>query len=387
MPAVMDPLDLAFVVMEGRERPMHVGGLQLFTPPADAGPDYIRDIYDAALEDPRELHPLLTRRPGKTPLLGRFQWEVDRKIDLSYHVRHTALARPGRIRELLEVVSRLHGTLLDRIFVSHPDIEAVIHCAGKIIVPESMDHPLEYYDANIGGLLSVIGAMQRHGCHRIVFSSSASIYSPGPDFYVDESSVLRPSSPYGRTKYMSELILDDVAASSDLRALSLRYFNPVGADPRLRTGQANPAPTHALGKLIEAYLNGHAFTITGVDLPTRDGTGLRDYIHVWDLAQAHLAALCRFDRLFAGVPSLAINVGTGSGTTVAELVAAFESVIGEAMPVVRAGPRPGDLAGCYARCDLAKLVLGWRASLSVSDGIRDALAWARRRSAVLTGVR
>lgn len=112
--ALMDPTDLPFVIMEARERPMHVGGLQLFTTPDGADWDYLRGIYESALEDPRELHPLLCRRPGKTPVIGRLQWEVDRKIDLSYHVRHTGLARPGRIRELLEVVGRLHGTLLDR---------------------------------------------------------------------------------------------------------------------------------------------------------------------------------------------------------------------------------------------------------------------------------
>ncbi len=112
--ALMDPTDLPFVVMEARERPMHVGGLQLFTTPDGADWDYLRNIYEAALTDPHELHPLLCRRPGRTPLIGRVQWEVDHRIDLGYHVRHTGLARPGRIRELLEVVGRLHGTLLDR---------------------------------------------------------------------------------------------------------------------------------------------------------------------------------------------------------------------------------------------------------------------------------
>lgn len=112
--AVMDPTDLPFVVMEARERPMHVGGLQLFTTPDGADWDYVRGIYESALADPAELHPLLSRRPGRTPIIGRLQWEVDERIDLSYHVRHSGLARPGRIRELLEVVGRLHGTLLDR---------------------------------------------------------------------------------------------------------------------------------------------------------------------------------------------------------------------------------------------------------------------------------
>lgn len=112
--ALMDPTDLPFVVMEARERPMHVGGLQLFTTPEGADWDYVRGVYESALADPAELHPLLSRRPGKTPIVGRLRWEVDEKIDLSYHVRHSGLARPGRIRELLEVVGRLHGTLLDR---------------------------------------------------------------------------------------------------------------------------------------------------------------------------------------------------------------------------------------------------------------------------------
>lgn len=114
MARMMDPTDLPFVLMEARERPMHVGGLQLFTTPDDADADYLRNIYEAALDDQSELHPLLSRRPGKTPLIGRWQWEIDDNIDLSYHVRHTGLPRPGRIRELLEVVGRLHGSLLDR---------------------------------------------------------------------------------------------------------------------------------------------------------------------------------------------------------------------------------------------------------------------------------
>lgn len=114
MATLMDPMDLPFMLMEARERPMHVGGLQLFTTPEGADADYLRNIYEQALEDPTELHPLLARRPGNTPILGRMMWEKDKRIDLSYHVRHSALPRPGRIRELLEVVSRLHGTLLDR---------------------------------------------------------------------------------------------------------------------------------------------------------------------------------------------------------------------------------------------------------------------------------
>ena len=274
--------------------------------------------------------------------------------------------------------------LLARVFAEHPDIFAVVHCAAKIVVPESVAQPLDYYRNNLYGLMNVLQSMADSGCHRFLFSSSASIYAPGADLSVDESSPLAPTSPYGRTKYMSELILSDVAAAGPLRALSLRYFNPIGADPSLRTGLQNATPSHALGKMIEAYQKGRPFNITGVDWPTRDGSGIRDYIHVWDLARAHVAALRRFDALFpAGVTSRAINLGTGSGTTVRELVAAFDRATGASLDVVEAPPRPGDVAGCFTRSEIALRDLGWRSERGIEDGIRDSLAWVQRRANVL----
>lgn len=274
--------------------------------------------------------------------------------------------------------------LMGRIFAEHPDIFAVVHCAAKIVVPESVAEPLLYYRNNLHGLTNILQSMANHGCQRFLFSSSASIYAPGADLSVDEKSPLAPTSPYARTKYMSELILADVAAASSLRSLSLRYFNPIGADPALRTGLQTAAPTHALGKMIEAYQGQDSFKITGVDWPTRDGSGIRDYIHVWDLARAHAAALHRFDTLFGdGVTSRSINIGTGSGTTVRELVAAFERATGASLHAVEAPPRPGDAAGCYTRSELAFEALGWAPERSIEDGIRDSLAWARRRAEVL----
>lgn len=276
------------------------------------------------------------------------------------------------------------AALMSRIFTEHPDIFAVVHCAAKTVVPESVTKPLLYYRNNLHGLTNILQSMADHGCDRFVFSSSASIYAPAADLSVDEDSPLAPTSPYARTKYLSELILADVAAASPLRALSLRYFNPIGADPKLRTGLQTATPTHALGKLIEAYRGQCPFEITGVDWPTRDGSGLRDYVHVWDLARAHVATLQRFDTLFGdGVTSRAINLGTGSGTTVRELVAAFERATGASLSTVEAPRRPGDVAGCYTRSDLALEALGWSPRLSVEDGIRDSLAWAQRRAEVL----
>jgi len=163
----------------------------------------------------------------------------------------------------------------------------------------------------------------------------------------------------------------------------LRYFNPIGADPQLRTGLQKRYPTHAVGKLIEAHAQGQPFRVTGTDYPTRDGTGVKDYIHVWDLASAHIAALKKFDQVIGGANSLAINLGTGTGTTVRELVAAFNTVVDPPVTAVEAPRRPGDTAGGYTRSDRAREMLGWQASHTIAEGIRDSLRWAAVRDEVL----
>ncbi|QMU76010.1 UDP-glucose 4-epimerase GalE [Streptacidiphilus sp. PB12-B1b] len=278
------------------------------------------------------------------------------------------------------------GPLLDRIFAEHPDIDAAIHCAALIVVPESVAEPLRYYRENVAKTVSLLEHLQRNGCDRLLFSSSASIYTPGEDFTVDESSALDPLSPYARTKMLMELVFKDTAEAKGMRVLSLRYFNPIGADPQLRTGLQAAAPSHALGKLIEARRSGEPFRITGTDWPTRDGSGIRDYVHVWDLARAHVAALQHFDEaLPADGPGRyeVINLGTGEGTTVRELVAAFETVTGAPLPTEEAGPRPGDNAGAFTRSDKAARLLDWRPELSLEQGIADTLAWFSRRQAVL----
>src|SRR5262249_34139560 len=167
----------------------------------------------------------------------------------------------------------------------------------------------------------------------------ASMYAPTPQGWVDERSPIAPSSPYARTKAVVEMALEDFTRAYPLRVLSLRYFNPIGADPRLRTGLQTPNPTHVLGKLIEAYATGVPFRLTGTHWDTRDGSGIRDYIHVWDLAQAHLAGLLRFDEAVASQPYQVVNLGTGVGTTVRELITAFEQVVGAPLATVETGPR------------------------------------------------
>lgn len=274
--------------------------------------------------------------------------------------------------------------LLARVFDDHPDIAATVHCAAHIVVPESVAQPLAYYRNNVAKTVDLLEHLARHRCRRVLFSSSAAIYGRTADFGVDEDAPIEPSSPYARTKAMMEQVLADTAATGRLTALALRYFNPIGADPQLRTGLQALAPTHALGRLFEAQRAGTAFTITGTGWATRDGTGIRDYIHVWDLALAHVRALERFDTV---VPNgyRALNVGTGTGTTVRELVTAFREATGGPLEVVEGPPRPGDVAGAFARVDRAQGALQWRAELSIAQGIRDAMRWLEVRDAVLRG--
>ena len=276
--------------------------------------------------------------------------------------------------------------LLTRVFSEHPDIDCTIHMAARIIVPESVELPYEYYRDNVAKSLELFDQLVKLGKPRVLFSSSASLYAMVEDFEVDESSPLDPGSPYARTKRVMEMALTDMAAATELRAIILRYFNPIGSDPDLESGIYVKEPTHVLGQLVMAAQGQKdAFTITGTEHPTRDGTGIRDYIHVWDLAQAHVAAVENFDKVLEVVqaPSTIINVGTGSGVTVRELVAAFERVFGKEVPLREAPPRPGDAVGAFANVDKAREVLGWTADLSIDDGIASALAWGRKRKEIL----
>ena len=276
--------------------------------------------------------------------------------------------------------------LLRRVVDDHPDIEATIHMAARIVVPESVEKPYEYYRDNVAKSLELFDELTALGLHRVLFSSSASLYATKEGFEVTEQDPLDPPSPYARTKRVMEMALEDMAAATDLRAVILRYFNPIGSDPDLESGIYVKEPSHVLGQLVMAARGQKPhFTVTGTDLPTRDGTGIRDYIHVWDLARSHVRAIERFDDVLTaeGAPSTVINVGTGSGVTVRELVAAFEEVFGRAVPVQEAPPRPGDSVGAFANVDKAHRLLDWRTELSIQDGIASALAWSERRQEVL----
>jgi UDP-glucose 4-epimerase len=277
------------------------------------------------------------------------------------------------------------GALLDKMFAEHPDIAAVVHCAALVVVPESVCDPVAYYHANVVKTLDLVQHMIRNGCHRLLFSSTGCFYQPGPDGSVDEDSPIQAASPYGRTKAVCEGMLADIAAGTPLRVVSLRYFNPIGADPKLRSGLQARCASHALGKLIEAHASGQPFLVSGTDYPTRDGSGIRDYVHVWDLAAAHVSALKRFDQVLGAATSIAINLGTGTGTTVRELVTAFNSVVDQPVGTVDAPRRPGDVAGAFTRTERARRLLNWQPRYTVADAIADSLRWVAVRDEVLTG--
>lgn len=279
--------------------------------------------------------------------------------------------------------------MVSRIFSEHPDIEATIHCAALIVVPESVEKPYAYYRENVVKSMNFFYQLGELGYPRIVFSSSAAIYDVVPGFMVTEESPLKPNSPYSRTKYMMEMILKDFSHAYNLKGIALRYFNPIGADPQMRSGMHDREPTHILGKLVEVALGeAPVFNITGTQWSTRDGTGIRDYIHVWDLAMAHVKAVEKFDRVIQTyaepeTPYVVINLGTGRGVTVREMVAAFEKVIGEEINKREKPPRPGDVAGAYANANKAKELLDWEAELPIEKGIADALKWGEIREEVL----
>ena len=276
--------------------------------------------------------------------------------------------------------------LLRRIVDDHPDLGGTIHLAARIVVSESVALPYEYYENKVARSLELFDELRRLGKPRVIFSSSASVYAPAADFEVIETSATGPTSPYARSKLMTEMMLADLCAAGGLSALILRYFNPIGSDPELRFGMHVSVPSHVLGQLVLAAQGRRdAFRIAGSDYPTRDGTGLRDYVHVWDVARAHVAALEQFDAVLerADAPTAILNVGTGRGVTVRELISCVESVLGRSIPVQEAPRRDGDAAGAYANVDRAREWLSWAPQYDLQDGVASALAWADRREQVL----
>jgi UDP-glucose 4-epimerase len=270
------------------------------------------------------------------------------------------------------------GTAVRRVLErERPD--SVIHFAGLKAVGESVAEPLRYYDNNVGGTLSLLGAMADCGLRRLVFSSSATVYGDPDEVPIREDAPLRATNPYGRSKLMVEEILKDLAASEPgWQLMTLRYFNPVGAHGSGLIGEDPRGVPNNLVPFVAQVAVGRrdCLSIYGDDYPTADGTGVRDYIHVMDLAAGHAAALEGLDRVRGGAP-LAVNLGTGRGYSVLEVVEAFRRASGRPIAAKVVARRPGDIACCYADPERARTLLGWEARLGLERMCEDAWRWQR----------
>ena len=257
--------------------------------------------------------------------------------------------------------------------LSGDKIDAVVHFAGLKAVGESVEKPLLYYDNNVGGTVALLEAMAACGVKKIVFSSSATVYGDPERLPLTEDHPLRPTNPYGKTKLVIEHVLaDQAAADAGFRYAALRYFNPIGAHPSGRIGEdPRGIPNNLLPFLARVAVGSlPALRVFGRDYATPDGTGVRDYIHVMDLARGHLAALQYLSK-----ESITCNLGTGRGYSVLEVVKAFERACGRKLALEFAPRRPGDIATSYADASLAARALGWKASLGIDDMCRDIWRW------------
>jgi UDP-glucose 4-epimerase len=256
-------------------------------------------------------------------------------------------------------------------------VDAIIHFAGSTVVPESVADPLRYYRNNTVNSRTLIEAAVRGGVSHFIFSSTAAVYGNPASMPVSEDAPAAPMSPYGSSKLITEVMLRDAGIAHGLAHVILRYFNVAGADPGLRTGQSTPAATHLIKAAVQAALGLRPrLDVFGTDYPTADGTCVRDYIHVSDLIDAHMAALIHMRRRG---PSVTLNCGYGRGYSVLEVIEAVKRAAGHSYPVQHAQRRPGDPAMIVAAAERIRKVLGWTPRWDNLDAIAaHALAWERR---------
>lgn len=294
------------------------------------------------------------------------------KVEALYRVAEIAGREPGFVRADLRDRAALEVLFRDREF------DAVIHFAGLKAVGESTQIPLEYYDNNVGGTMALCSAMAEAGVKNIVFSSSATVYGDPATVPIREDFPTSATNPYGRSKLFIEEILRDLNASDGAWNVALlRYFNPVGAHGSGRIGEdPNGVPNNLIPFIAQVAVGAlPLLQVFGDDYDTPDGTGVRDYIHVVDLAKGHLKAL---ERLIARPGVVTYNLGTGRGYSVLEMIRAFEQASGQSIPYDIVERRTGDIATCYADPTLAKRELDWSAQLGVDDMVRDTWSWQSR---------
>ena len=298
---------------------------------------------------------------------------VDNFANSSPEVLNRLRTLGGRVPRF-ERVDVCDGAALGAVFAAQR-IDAVVHFAAHKAVAESTTRPLDYYANNVGGLIALCAAMQRHACKTLVFSSSATVYGDPQRLPITEDAPLASTNPYGATKLVGENLLRDLLHSDPLWQIAvLRYFNPVGAHASGLIGEdPRGAPNNLMPYIAQVAVGKRErLQIFGADYPTPDGTGVCDYIHVSDLAEGHVTAL---RHLLDGKGSLTVNLGTGRGLSVLELLRAFEAASGRAVPYEIVARRAGDVAACYADASLAQSLLGWKADLDVAAMCADSWRW------------
>ncbi len=286
---------------------------------------------------------------------------------------HQAAVHPKAVFREGDIRSR---AFMDSLFDAF-DIDCVIHFAAYSLVGESVGSPLKYYDNNVGGTCTALASMAAHGVKNIVFSSSAAVYGEPERVPISEDAVLKPASPYGASKLTMEQMMAWCDRAYGMKYVSLRYFNACGALEGGKLGEDHAPETHLIPLVLKAALGeGRALEIYGDDYPTRDGTCVRDYIHVMDLARAHALAA---DYLIKGGQSEILNLGIGEGFTVKEVLAAAEKVVGRPIPHKRAGRRPGDPVALVASNEKAARVLGFTPEhTEIEDMISSAWEWHQK---------
>jgi len=288
---------------------------------------------------------------------------VDRRVPLRPEATSGATFVIGDLRD---------DGLLDRVFATHP-VDTVIHIAGDKSVEESVRNPEQYFRNNVGSTVELLGAMARAGIGQIVFSSSSAVYGTPDSPPITESTPTRPENPYGESKLVCERMLPWFEAAHGVRYLALRYFNAAGAALDARIGEDWTASVNLIPVAIKAAMGlGPPIQVFGTDYPTPDGTGVRDYIHVLDLADGHVSGL---DYLAAGGPSATLNLGTGEGTSVRQLLDMIEEVSGRKVPHRLADRRAGDPSAVWADNSLARQVLAWNPRFGLREIVETAWRW------------
>jgi UDP-glucose 4-epimerase len=269
-----------------------------------------------------------------------------------------------------------HWNIFMAVLDEYPDIDSCVHFAGKKAVGESVAKPLDYYHCNVAGTINLLQRLEERGIKRFVFSSSATVYGEPERLPLDESCRLQATNPYGRTKlFIEEILRDCYAADNSWNILILRYFNPIGAHPSGNIGEDPQGIPNNLMPFVAQVCVGRRekLSVFGDDYDTPDGTGVRDYIHVVDLAKGHVAAL---DALYSrDVGCEAVNLGTGTGISVLQLVEGMARATGKPVPYTMSPRRPGDVATVFANPDRAKKLLGWEAKLGLKEMCEDTWRW------------